>query len=90
VRAVSVGRIRAELGVALERERVAADRRADVALFVSGASSNVVVDAYVATRPGPLYGAATLADRNLIVSVCDYGRGMVAHPDSPGPASACR
>jgi hypothetical protein len=63
-------------GVALERERVAADRRADVALFVSGASSNVVVRAYVGTRPGPLYGAATLADRDLIVSVGDCGRGI--------------
>jgi anti-sigma regulatory factor (Ser/Thr protein kinase) len=44
---VSVGRIRAELAVALERERVGADRRADIAVFISGACSNVVVDAYV-------------------------------------------
>ena len=80
-RAVSVGRIRAELAVALERERVAANRRTDIALFVSEACTNVMVHAYVGTSPGPLYAAATLADRDLIVSVCDCGRGMVAHPD---------
>jgi hypothetical protein len=70
--------------VALERERVGADRRADIAVFISQACSNVVVYAYVGTSPGPLYAAATLADRDLIVSVGDCGRGMVARPDSAG------
>ena len=88
-RPVSVGHIRAELGMALERECVAADHRANIALFVSEASSNVVVQAYVGTRLGPLQAAATLADRDLIVSVCDCRRGMVARPDSPGAAWAC-
>jgi hypothetical protein len=53
-------------------------------VFISEACTNVVVHAYVGTSPGPLYAAATLADRDLIVSVCDCGRGMVAHPDSAG------
>jgi anti-sigma regulatory factor (Ser/Thr protein kinase) len=81
---VSVGRIRAELAVALERVRGGSDRRADIAVFISAACTNVVVHAYVGTRPGPLYAAVTLADRDLIVSVCDCGRAMVARPDSAG------
>ena len=81
--AVSVARIRGELGVALECEHVAADRRGDIVLFVSEASTNVVVHAYVGTRPRPLYASATLADRDLIVSVCDCGRRNGPAPRHP-------
>ena len=70
--------------MALEREQVPVGRRADIVLFAGEASTNVVVHAYVGTSPGPLYAAAMLADRDLIVSVCDCGRGMVPRSDSPG------
>ena len=88
--AVSVARIRGELRMVLERESESADRRGDAVLFVSEASTNVVVHAYVGTSPGPLYAAATLAGRDLIVSVCDCGRGMVPRSDSPGAGLGLR
>jgi serine/threonine-protein kinase RsbW/stage II sporulation protein AB (anti-sigma F factor) len=80
----SVGRVRGELGDVLARLHVGRDRRADIALVVSEAATNVVMHAYVERTCGPLYAAATLVGRQLRVTVADCGRGPIPHPDSPG------
>jgi serine/threonine-protein kinase RsbW len=63
---------------------LAADRRADIALVVSEATTNAVLHAYGDTTPGPLYVAATLGGESLTVWICDIGSGMRPRRDSPG------
>jgi serine/threonine-protein kinase RsbW len=81
---VTVGRIRRELDDALACLDVAPRRREDIALVVTEAATNAVLHAYVDTPPGPLYVTALVSGRSLLVTVCDWGRGMLPHPDSPG------
>jgi serine/threonine-protein kinase RsbW/stage II sporulation protein AB (anti-sigma F factor) len=80
----SVPRIRRELSEALARHDVAADRRADIALFISEAATNAVLHAYRDTPPGPLYAAAALSGDSLTVWVSDFGCGMLPDPDHAG------
>lgn len=80
----TVSRVRRELGEALERGDLAADRRADIALTVTEAATNAVVHAYPGEDPGPLYVAATLADDTLTIAVVDCGCGVRPRFDSPG------
>jgi anti-sigma regulatory factor (Ser/Thr protein kinase) len=79
-----VGRIRRELDDALVASGVPADRRADVALVVTEAATNVVLHAYLDAAPGPLYVTGNVARRTLRVTVADCGRGLLERDDSPG------
>jgi anti-sigma regulatory factor (Ser/Thr protein kinase) len=81
---VAVGRMRHEADAALERLAVPKLRRHDVALVLSEAAANVVVHAYVGEPPGLLYTLLAVSGPNLLLDVCDRGRGMVPNPDSPG------
>ena len=59
--------------------------RADIALAVSEACTNVVMHAYIdAPAPGPLTVEASHRDSELVVAVRDEGRGMLPRTDSPG------
>ena len=59
--------------------------RADVALAVGEACTNVVMHAYVdAAAPGSLTVEASHCDGELVVAVRDEGRGMLPRTDSPG------
>jgi anti-sigma regulatory factor (Ser/Thr protein kinase) len=61
------------------------DARADIALAVSEACTNVVMHAYIdAPAPGALTVAAAHHDGELVVAVRDEGRGMLPRTDSPG------
>ena len=80
----SVTRIRSELLQTLARHDLPADRRADIALVVSEATTNAVLHAYGDATPGPLYVAATLGGESLTVWICDSGSGMRPRRDSPG------
>ncbi len=64
------------------------EHRHDICLAVSEACTNVVLHAYVdrpaAGGPGPLDVTVFKRDSDLVVSVEDEGRGMVARVDSPG------
>jgi serine/threonine-protein kinase RsbW len=74
----------AVLGLAEERGMTKATR-ADIALAVSEACTNVVMHAYIdAPAPGPLTVEASHRDGELMVAVRDEGRGMLPRPDSPG------
>jgi anti-sigma regulatory factor (Ser/Thr protein kinase) len=56
-----------------------------VALAASEAATNVVIHAYRhRPEPGPLIAEAFLEDDEIVVLVCDEGRGMKPRPDSPG------
>jgi serine/threonine-protein kinase RsbW len=80
----SVARIRSELMQTLALHDLAADRRADIALVVSEATTNAVLHAYGDTTLGPLYVATTLGGESLTVWICDSGSGMRPRRDSPG------
>jgi len=59
--------------------------RADIALAVSEACTNVVMHAYIdAPAPGSLTVEASHHDGELLVAVRDEGRGMLPRTDSPG------
>ena len=79
-----VGRIRHELDGVLAESGVDAARRSDIAVTVTEATTNVVLHAYPDVPGGPLYAAAALHGRDLVVSVIDVGCGMRSRPDSPG------
>jgi serine/threonine-protein kinase RsbW len=81
---VAVGRMRHEADAALARLDVPRVRRHDVALVLSEAAANVVVHAYADARPGLLYTLLGVSGPNLLLDVCDRGRGMVPNPESPG------
>lgn len=60
-------------------------QRADVALAVSEALSNVVMHAYVDRgAPGPMRVRAESSDHRLLVEVEDDGIGLRPRLDSPG------
>ena len=80
----SVSRMRWDLDRALAHHGVASTRRADIALVLTEAADNVVVHAYRAGRPGPLYASAQLPGQTLIISVIDYGGGTGSRSQSPG------
>jgi len=82
--ASSVTRVRAELNDALTQWGVAPERLSDVALLITEAATNVVVHAYSAIAPGPLYATAVLRGHTLVVSVVDCGSGTLARPGRPG------
>jgi serine/threonine-protein kinase RsbW len=77
--------LRREL-VAHARFLGASDRTCDaIALAVSEALTNVVQHAYVGQEPGPIVVEALLESRNqLVLRVCDEGRGPTPRADSPG------
>jgi anti-sigma regulatory factor (Ser/Thr protein kinase) len=81
---IAVGRMRHEADAALERLAVPRVRRHDVALVLSEAAANVVVHAYAGAPPGLLYTLLAVSGPNLLLDVCDRGRGMVPNPESPG------
>jgi serine/threonine-protein kinase RsbW/stage II sporulation protein AB (anti-sigma F factor) len=77
--------VRRELGRALESAGVDASRRYDIALVMTEAASNAVLHAYPPLQPpGLLFVDAGIAGHNLLLRVCDCGRGMGPRPDSPG------
>jgi signal transduction histidine kinase len=80
----SVSRIRRELDDVLARSGVTVAQRSDIAVTVTEAATNVVLHAYRDAPGGPLYVAAALHVRALVVSVIDDGCGMRPRPDSPG------
>jgi serine/threonine-protein kinase RsbW len=74
----------AVLALAEERGMTKA-ARADVALAVSEACTNVVMHAYIdAPAAGYLTVEASHHDGELVVAVRDEGRGMLPRADSPG------
>jgi serine/threonine-protein kinase RsbW len=72
--------------VTLAEERgMAETARADVALAVSEACTNVVMHAYIdAPSPGDLTVEASHPNGEFVVAVRDDGRGMQPRTDSPG------
>jgi anti-sigma regulatory factor (Ser/Thr protein kinase) len=80
----SVALVRNELDGALERAEVEPERRYDIALVMSEAASNAVLHAYTPDVPGLLFVDAALTSGNLLLRVCDCGRGMRVRGDSPG------
>jgi anti-sigma regulatory factor (Ser/Thr protein kinase) len=72
--------------VTLAEERgMAETARADLALAVSEACTNVVMHAYIDDpAPGCLTVEASHQDGELVVAVRDDGRGMLPRTDSPG------
>jgi anti-sigma regulatory factor (Ser/Thr protein kinase) len=81
---VNVGLLRRELDSALERERIEALRRTDIMLVLSEAAGNVVLHAYRPLPPGLLFVDAAITGSNLMLRVCDCGRGLQPRADSPG------
>lgn len=55
-----------------------------VRVAVSEALANVVLHAYVGRAPGPMTVEAWCDGDDLMVRICDEGRGLVPHVDSPG------
>jgi serine/threonine-protein kinase RsbW len=80
----NVAMVRHELGVALDAVGIDAARRDDIALVIAEAASNAVLHAYPPPVPGLLFVDAGLTGRNLLLRVCDCGRGMAPRTDSPG------
>lgn len=79
-----VGRIRRGLDEALAGIDVSARRRRDIALVVTEAATNTVLHAYGDMRPGPIYVAAAVSGRSVVLTVSDCGRGMQAGAGRPG------
>jgi serine/threonine-protein kinase RsbW len=83
--AVEVAGVRAAVTTFAEACGVTESARADVALAVGEACTNVVMHAYVgADAPGSLIVEASQLDGALVVAVRDEGRGMLPRADSPG------
>ncbi|HWT24449.1 MAG TPA: ATP-binding protein [Solirubrobacteraceae bacterium] len=80
---ICVGRVRRELDAALAGLDVDEDRRGDIALVVTEATTNVVLHAY-GDREGPMYVAGSVANRSVGVTVSDCGRGMGEFTEHPG------
>jgi serine/threonine-protein kinase RsbW len=81
---VNVGIVRRELDSALAKEQVESAKRNDIMLVLSEAAGNVVLHAYRPLPPGLLFVDAGLTGRNLMLRVCDCGRGMQPRADSRG------
>jgi anti-sigma regulatory factor (Ser/Thr protein kinase) len=56
----------------------------DVRVAVSEALANVVLHAYVGRAPGPMILEVWCDGDDLLVRICDEGRGLVPRIDSPG------
>lgn len=79
-----VGQIRRELDEALAGIDVATPLRRDISLAVTEATTNTVLHAYGDLRPGPIYVAAAVSGRSVVLTVSDCGRGMNAGAGRPG------
>ena len=75
-----------ELGAALGWCARGAERRSDIALFVTEAASNAVRHAY-SGEPGPVYAFAEVDDGWLGLVISDWGHGL---PSQDPGASATR
>ena len=82
--AIEVAGIRRAVRTLARNAGLADDRLGDVALAVGEACANVVVHAYVGTRPGVLRVSAAVTADGLDVIVADDGGGMAPRADSPG------
>ena len=80
----SVSMVRKELSAALADARVDATRRFDIGLVVTEAAGNAVQHAYTPMPPGLLFVDAAITGRNLLLRVCDVGRGIRRHAENPG------
>jgi anti-sigma regulatory factor (Ser/Thr protein kinase) len=80
----SVVMVRRELDTALSRAQVEATRRYDIALVMTEAAGNAVLHAYPPLPPGLLFVDAAVTGRNLLLRVCDCGRGIQPRADRPG------
>lgn len=79
-----VGELRREL-VGYARSAGASQDTCDaIALAVSEAVTNIVRHAYLDKEAGPIIVEANCNDDELLVRVCDEGRGLVPRTDSPG------
>jgi serine/threonine-protein kinase RsbW len=80
-----IRRLRREL-VNYARRLGASEESCDaIALAASEALTNVVQHAYVGMQPGPItIEARAEGPNNLLVRVCDEGRGPLPRADSPG------
>jgi anti-sigma regulatory factor (Ser/Thr protein kinase) len=76
--------VRREFSAALHHAGVDETRRHDIALVLTEAAGNAVVHAYPPRTLGLLYIDAGIAHGNLLLRVCDCGRGMGPRTDSPG------
>jgi anti-sigma regulatory factor (Ser/Thr protein kinase) len=76
--------VRNELSAALADARVEAIRRYDIALVMTEAAGNAVRHAYTPTQPGLLFVDAAITGRNLLLRVCDVGRGIRRRAENPG------
>jgi serine/threonine-protein kinase RsbW len=81
---ICVGRVRRGLDDALLAVDVGPERRADIALAVTEAATNVVLHAYGCLASGPLCVAAALSDASVAVTVSDCGGGMRDVGNEPG------
>ena len=86
----TVSMVRNELSAALAEARVDATRRYDIALVMTEAAGNAVRHAYPPLRPGLLFVDAAITRRNLLLRVCDCGRGIRRAPTTWGSASGSR
>ena len=76
--------VRTELDAALDRAGVEQTRRYDIALVMTEAAGNAVLHAYPPLAPGLLFIDAGITGHNVLLRVCDCGRGMQPRSDSPG------
>jgi anti-sigma regulatory factor (Ser/Thr protein kinase) len=76
--------VRREFSAALQHAGVEETRRSDIALVLTEAAGNAVVHAYPPRTLGLLYVDAGIAHGNLLLRICDCGRGMGPRTDSPG------
>ena len=78
-----VGAMRREVGAFAQRAGMDEEGVASVRLAVSEAATNAVVHAY-REQGGELELRAYVDARELVVIVCDTGRGLEPRADSPG------
>jgi anti-sigma regulatory factor (Ser/Thr protein kinase) len=79
-----VGRLRREVAGYVEKLRAPESVVEDVRAAVSEALTNVVLHAYVGRAPGIMFVEAWCDADDLMVRICDDGRGLVPRLDSPG------
>ncbi|WP_028066763.1 ATP-binding protein [Solirubrobacter soli] len=77
----TVSQTRRELDEGLRCQGLDGAERADIALLLSEATTNVVRHAYQDGRPGPLYVVAVLRGDSLALSVIDHGGGIPSRED---------
>ncbi|MBV8218225.1 MAG: ATP-binding protein, partial [Solirubrobacterales bacterium] len=79
-----VGRLRRKLAGYVEKMEVPESVVEDVRVALSEALANVVLHAYVGRAPGPIIVVAWRDGDDLLMRICDEGRGLVPRVDSPG------